>query len=285
MFKPAALFIGGRYIAAKHHTHFFSFVSLISLLGLMLGVAALVLVLSIMNGFERELEVRILGNIAHVLLESESGIDHWPQFAEQLKRADPTLKAVAPLVAIEGLFSFSGRVSGAQISGIDPHYENQVSVAHHFIRVGQLSQLQAGRYRIILGAGLADNLGVHVGDSVVMVLPQLRLTPFGALPRYKRFTVVGLVELGAQLDQSMALIHDVDAMRLLGLPVDRVKGVRLLYQNVFEAPKAAIQLRRQWGSHYQVSDWSQTQGQLFSAVKMEKIIVIGSQPSNWRPRK
>ncbi len=273
MFKPLPLFIGLRYIGAKHHTHFFSFVSLISLLGLTLGVAALVLVLSVMNGFEGELKDRILGSIPQVLIEQSQGIHNWPVFAAQLQQQHADIRAVAPLTRSEALLSFNGHVAGAQIFGVDPAHENQVSHISRFIQGTELTQLTAGSYRIILGVGIANQLGVHPGDSIIVVLPQLRITPFGALPRYRRFNVIGTFAVDAEPDNTIALMHGEDAARLIGQASGTVKGVRLLYSDVFAAPAAASRLRAALGANYQVSDWSQTQGQFFKAVKMERIIV------------
>lgn len=273
MFKPLPLYIGLRYIGAKHRTHFFSFVSLVSLLGLTLGVAALVLVLSVMNGFERELQDRILGSIPQVLVEQSQGIHNWSALAKRLQHEQSDIQAIAPLTRSDALLSFSGQVAGAQIFGVDPIYENQVSHIAHFIQDTELKKLISGHYQIILGVGLATQLNVNSGDSLLVVLPQLRMTPFGAFPRYRRFKVIGTFTTNAEPDNYLALVHQEDAARLIGQAPDTVKGLRLVYSDVFSAPEAASRLQAVLGADYQVSNWSQTQGQFFKAVKMERIIV------------
>ena len=189
---PLELFIGLRYTRAKRRNHFISFISLISMLGVALGVMALIVVLSVMNGFEKELRERILGMVSHVTVSSLGvSLKDWRSLSDDV-RSNGAVIGSAPYVEAEAMLSHLSSVSGAIIRGIDPEFEPQVSEIHEHMTFGKLSDLVAGEYGIVLGTGLANSLNVVPGDRVTMITPQASASPVGLLPRLRRFNVVGL---------------------------------------------------------------------------------------------
>ena len=263
--------IGLRYTRAKRRNHFISFVSLFSLCGMALGVFALILVLSVMNGFDHELKQRILRVVPHGLLSTEQPLIDWQALAGRIA-ARPHLEGSAPFVGGEGLISAAGDVHGIQIQGILPERESMVSVVDQHMLIGRLDALRPGQYGLVLGAALARALGVTTGDRVTLTLPQVSVTPAGVFPRTKRFTLVGVFEVGAQVDQSLALMHIKDAQTLFRRG-DAVDGLRLRFDDIYAAPEQLSALVADLGPGYHGTNWSQTQGSLFQAVKMEKTVV------------
>ena len=271
MFKPVSLLIGLRYTRAKRRNHFISFISLTSIIGLMLGVAVLITVLSVMNGFDKELKNRILGMIPHATLSSREPFHDWPRLAEIAKQ-NPQVMAVAPYSQLQGMLTANGQVTGAMISGIDPVYEQQVSIIGKHMELGRLDALQADGFGIVLGEGLANNLGVHLGDKMTLVLPEAAVSPAGVIPRFKRFTVVGIFKVGADVDGLLAYIHIADAGKLLRIG-DQVQGVRLQLHDIFESRPVLMNLLGQLPDYFYGNDWTQTHGNLFSAIQMEKAMM------------
>jgi len=271
MFKPIPLFIGLRYTRAKRRNHFISFISLTSILGLMLGVAVLITVLSVMNGFDRELKNRILGMVPHATLNSYEPFRNWQKVAEIAHRS-PEVEAVAPFNQLQGMLTAGGLVSGAMVTGIDPEAEKKVSIIQHHLQAGRLDDLRAGEFGIILGAGLAANLGVAAGDKITLVLPEASLSPAGVIPRFKRFTVVGIFKVGADIDSMIAYVHLHDAGRLLRIG-ERVQGVRLKLYDLFASREVSGAVLQKLPEFFYASDWTQTHGNLFNAIKMEKAMM------------
>lgn len=265
------LFIGLRYIRAKRRNGFISFVSLFALVGMALGVFALIVVLSVMNGFDHELKQRLLRVVPHGFLSTKSPLVAWPALADQVA-GTPGLIASAPYIEGQGLLSYAGGVKPIQIQGIDPHLEAAISVVDDYMLVGAMDQLQPGDYGIVMGSLLARYLGVTTGDKVSVTLPQVSVTPAGIFPRAKRFTLVGVFEVGAQVDQFLTLIHIEDAKTLFrtGGAVD---GLHLKFDDIYRAPQGVQRLATTLGDEFIAKDWSQTQGSLFQAVKMEKTVV------------
>ncbi len=274
MFRPIELFIGLRYTHTKRRTHFISFISLISMLGIALGVTALITVLSVMNGFERELRDRILGMASHATVTSFGGqLADWQAVAQGLA-GQPHVLATAPFVRGETMLSFGKRVSGALVRGVLPDQEVGVSNIAADIKVGNLEQLQQGEYGIILGSELAYALGAGVGDAVTVVSPQIIVGPTGVLPRLRRFTVTGLFEVGMyEFDRGVALVHMNDAAKLFRLG-DDVTGVRLKLDDIFDAPSVTRNLASQLHSDYRVEDWTKRHANYFRAVKTEKRVMF-----------
>lgn len=272
MFRPFSLYVGLRYTAAKRSNNFISFISLVSMLGLMLGVAALIVVLSVMNGFDRELKNRILGMVPHgTISDYGQPLLDWQAvsaFADQ----QPGVVGSAPYIQAQGMLTNRGVVRGVLINGIDPALERKISILDDHMQQGALEDLQARGFGIILGSLLARSMGVNVGDKITLVLPEASISVAGVIPRLKRFTVVGLFEVGAELDANLAYIHIQDAARIKRM-AEGVDGVRLQFDNLFEAPVRIKQMIADMEKFYRASDWTRTHGNLFQAIQLEKKMI------------
>ncbi|MCX4029416.1 lipoprotein-releasing ABC transporter permease subunit [Endozoicomonas sp. SM1973] len=272
MFKPLPFFIGLRYTAAKRRNRFISFTSLISFLGLALGVWVLIVVLSVMNGFDRELKQRILGMVPHATITTAQGtIENWPELIKQVEES-PEVIGAAPFISTQAMLTQSGHVKGAYIQGINPDYESKVSIIDEHLDAGKLTDLVPGKFGIILGDILSRQLGVNVGDKVTLVLPEASINPAGVFPRLKRFNVVGIFRVGAELDASLAYIHYKDAAKLMRIN-QGVLGIRLQLKDLFKSREVAWQVASNLPGRYYVRDWTRTHGSLFQAIQMEKTIV------------
>ncbi len=254
MFKPLILYIGLRYTRAKRRTQFISFITLTSVLGIALGVTALITVLSVMNGFEAELRERILGMTSHTTITGRDGtLQQWQQLEKKLLDY-PHVEGSAPYVRGQVMINAGRRVSGAALRGILPEYEPKVSEVANKMTFGQLSDLSAGGFGVILGQELASYLGVIKGDKVTVISPQVNSTPAGILPRLKRFTVVGIFKVGMyEYDRNMAIIHIADAAKLFRLG-DAVSGLRLRLDDLFNAPRISQSLASKLYYEYRVSE-------------------------------
>ena len=272
MFKPVSLLIGLHYTRAKRRNHFISFISLTSIIGLMLGVAVLITVLSVMNGFDRELKNRILGMIPHATLSSREPFHNWQKLAE-IAQKNSQVMAVAPYTQLQGMLTANGQVTGAMISGVDPIYEQKVSIISKHMQAGSLDKLQANEFGIVLGETLASNLGLHLGDKMTVVLPEAAVSPAGVIPRFKRFTVVGVFKVGADVDGLLAYINIADAAKMLRLEEGQVQGVRLQLHDIFESRVVLMSLLTTLPDYFYGNDWTQTHGNLFSAIQMEKAMM------------
>lgn len=263
--------VGLRYVRAKRRNHFISFISLTSMLGLMLGVAVLILVLSVMNGFDHELRTRILGMVPHAKIESRVGMVEWETLAEELMQRERVIGA-APYVEQQGMFSVGGRNQGAMVNGINPDWEGRVSIIGEHMRQGELTDLVPGEWHVVLGSMLARNLGVGVGDRVTLLVPEASITPAGVFPRLKRFTVSGIFSVGAELDANLAYanIEDMQTLARLG---DAVGGLRLELDDLFAASSETQAILNELGPEYRGSDWTFSQGNLFQAIQMEKRMI------------
>lgn len=271
MFKPLPLFIGLRYTRAKRRNHFISFISLTSMLGMILGVAVLILVLSVMNGFDRELRERILGMVPHATIQADRAMPDWQSVAAKAVE-DSEVVAAAPYIQGQMMLTHAGNVQGALVNGILPEAEVDVSIISQHMVVGSLDNLQGGEFGIVLGELLARSLRANVGSKVTVVMPQATASPAGVLPRLKRFTVTGIFKVGAQLDGSLALIHIQDGAKLYRLG-DSVHGVRLKLHDLFKSGEVAWRIASQLPGGYWASDWTRTQGNLFQAIKLEKTMI------------
>jgi lipoprotein-releasing system permease protein len=274
MFRPLELFIGLRYTHTKRRTHFISFISMTSMLGIALGVTALITVLSVMNGFEQELRDRILGMASHATITTYEGrLADWQGLAQTLD-GQAHVVAMAPYVRGESMLSNGKQVSGALLRGISPEREGDVSDVVSHINDGDLGLLKDGEYGIILGSELAIVLGAGVGDSISVVSPQVTIGPTGILPRLRRFTVVGIFEVGMfEYDRGVALVHIRDAARLFRLG-DSVTGLRLKLDDIFDAPVVARAISNQLQGDYRVQDWTRQHANFFRAVKTEKRVMF-----------
>jgi lipoprotein-releasing system permease protein len=273
MFKPVELFIGLRYTRAKRRNGFISFISLVSIIGIILGVMALIIVLSVMNGFEKEVRDRILNMISHITVSGYNGkLNDWQKVVTQVKK-NPEVVGTAPYIRAEGMLIYKREVHGAMFRGVDPPLEKTVSrVADHML-AGKLSDLQPGKFNIILGQDLAFRLGVDVGDKVTMVTPSANITPAGVLPRLKRFTVSGIFKVGFyEYDSAVGLINLEDAARVFRMR-DGVSGVQVQVKNLFEVASVRDKLKSKYLMNYWVKDWSYYHANWFRAVKMEKTLI------------
>ncbi|MCG8669912.1 MAG: lipoprotein-releasing ABC transporter permease subunit [Pseudomonadales bacterium] len=271
MFKPLSLFVGMRYTRAKRRNHFISFISMTSIMGLTLGVTVLIVVLSVMNGFDRELQVRILGMVSQASVLGYDPITDWKYVADEAEK-HPNVTGAAPFTQLQGMLSHKGEVTGAFLTGIEPNYEDKVSIISDHMRVGTLSTLNDAKYNIILGAGLAHALSLAVGDKVTFVMPEASVTPAGVIPRFKRFTVTGIFQVGAEVDGMMAYIHLDDAAKLMKIP-GKAQGVRLKLDNLFKATDVSWDVASNLPGQYYATDWTRTHGNLFQAIKLEKTMM------------
>ena len=264
------LMIGLRYTRAKRRNHFISFISAISMLGIALGVAALIVVLSVMNGFQQELRTRILGVASHVQISGLNGeLAGWDKIAQQA-RNNPHVMAAAPYISAQGMLVFDQTVRGALVRGIVPDLEEKVADFNQHMKSGNLADLKPGEFGIVLGAELAHALQVFTGDKVTLIAPQGLVTPAAILPRLKQFKVVGIFEVGMfEYDSGLALIELQDAQVLYRME-DRVSGVRLKLDDLFRAPLVGRELMRDLDADVLVSDWTRNHANFFRAVAIEK---------------
>ena len=270
MFHPLPLFIGLRYTRAKRRNHFISFISLISMIGITLGVVVLITVLSVMNGFHKEVRERILGMASHADIRPlEGGMMNWQESLDQARK-HPEVVGAAPFVEAQAMLSVGREVSGALIRGVMPERETDVVEVADKMKQGSLDDLKPGAYNIVLGAELAHALGVWVGDKVTLLVPQITVTPIGAMPRMKRFTVSGIFEVGmGEYDRGVAMVHISDGAKLMRLG-EAVTGVRLKLVDLFRARQVSFDLAGQFGGLYRVLNWTDYHRNFFAALETEK---------------
>ena len=274
MFTPYELCVGLRYTRAKRRNHFISFISLTSMIGIALGVTALITVISVMNGFERELRERILGVASHATISGfDRALEDWESLAGAAA-AHPEVVGVAPFVESQGMLTHAGQVRGVLIRGVSPSREPAVSEIGRYLVEGELESLAPGRFNVLIGRDLARRLGAEVGTRVTLVAPQARITPAGVLPRMRRFTVSGLFEAGhAQYDTSLAVVHVEDAQRVFRLGRG-VSGLRVKLADMFDAPRVSRELARSFGGRYWLRDWTQYHANFFRALKIERTVMF-----------
>jgi lipoprotein-releasing system permease protein len=276
MFRPLPFFIGVRYTRARRRSLFVSFISLTSIIGLALGVLVMIVVLSVMNGFDREMRDRVLGMVPHATLDSPTPIKDWRTIGEGLSR-HPQVAAIAPFTQMQGLLTNNGQVQKVLVNAIDPVEENKVSIiGDYFLKdQGELDSLKAGGFGIVIGDLAAKKLGLAIGDKVTFVAPEVSVTPAGMFPRMKRFTVVGIFHVGAgEIDGHVVMTHVEDAGRLLRLKPGEVQGIRLKLHDLFQAPQVAWELATLLREQdFYARDWTRTHGNLYQAIRMEKTMI------------
>lgn len=275
MFQPLSIFIGLRYSRSRSHTGFVSFITFFSIAGILLGVASLITVSSVMNGFEGELKKRILGIIPHVVVSTKSLTNSsqnssWLEKREALLK-EPHVKQVTPFIETEALIQSPTSLQGVMLQGILPEYEKENIISTHMVS-GQLSDLSKQPYSVVLGESLANNLRIGVGEEVRLILPNKTVfTPMGRVPVQRVFTVSGIFNVGSQVDDAMVYIHSNYGAKLLRRKGDGIDSLRLYLDDAFNEKVVAQSLFN--NTEFQEMDittWDQTQGVLFSAVKMEK---------------
>lgn len=264
-------FIGYRYTRAKRRNQFISFVSGFSLLGMTLGTLALIVVMSVMNGFDQEIKQRLLKVVPHGLFESDQPIQEWVPLVDALEQQADVVSA-EPYVSAFGMVGYERSMHGVALQGVLPEERGAQVLEPHMV-MGSTQALQSGQFGVVIGRLLARYLGVAPGDKISLTLPQLMITPAGVFPRVKRFTVVGVFEVGAQVDQNLVLMHLADARKLLRLG-EGVSGLSVQTVDMYSAPQVIDAINTAAIEHLpDGKDWSQTQGSLFAAVKMEKTVV------------
>jgi lipoprotein-releasing system permease protein len=268
------ILVGLRYTRAKRRNHFISFISAISMAGIALGVGALIVVLSVMNGFQKELRSRILGVASHVQISGPNNqLPDWQPVAK-LALQDPRVKAAAPFVDAQAMLTAGQAVRGSVVRGILPEREEQVAEIGTHMRAGRLEALKAGEFGIVLGSELARALGVLTGDKVALIAPQGLVTPAGVIPRMKQFTVVGMFEVGMfEFDSGLALVHLADAQKLYQMG-DAVSGVRLRLDDLFASRSVARELMARLNPDYFATDWTRSHANFFRAVEIEKRVMF-----------
>jgi lipoprotein-releasing system permease protein len=275
MFQPKELYIGLRYTRAKRKTHFVSFIAFISIAGVSLGVFALIVVLSVMNGFGNELRDRTLSMTSHATITGFDGtMSNWEQNAA-IAASNPNVVSAAPYIRKEVMMSNGRRVSGALVRGIEPDAEKNVSTVASKMVSGELTDLRPGDYGIVLGRELANSLGVYEGDRITVITPQASVTAVGVMPRLRRFTVVGVFEVGMhEFDSAMAYVHIEDAAKLFQFEEGKVNGIRLKLADLFEARQVTRELDKQFGEEYWIRDWTRQHRNFFRALKTEKTVMF-----------
>jgi len=269
MIRPFELFVGLRYTRARKRSHFISIISLISILGITLGITALITTLSVMNGFGKELRERILGVISHVSVTGTNGaLGNWQGVAARIK--NPHVIGIAPYISGQGMLTRGRAVSGVLVRGILPSAEKEVSEFNSHMVEGSLNALKPGEFGIIVGSALAWKLDLTVGSPVSLLIPEALITPAGLMPRFKRFTVVGIFRMDMfEYDSSLVLMNIDDAAKLYQMG-NNVSGLRLKLDNLDLAPQVADTIAVGLGPDYMARDWTREHGNFFRALKTEK---------------
>lgn len=275
MFRPAALFIGLRYTRAKKRNHFISFISLMSMLGIALGILVLITVLSVMNGFDHEIKKRVFSMVPAISVGSIHGsVSNWQEVERTLQKYS-TITGVAPYISGQTMLTNEGFVQPAMIMGISPAEEKKVTELGDKMVAGELLDLKPDSFGIILGEDLANRLSVAVGDKVTLVTTQVSVSPAGVIPRHKRFTVVGLFRAGGGFgfDVGLAFINLQDAQTLFQMGAN-VTGLHASIKNVYAAPQFSQQLYAAFGPSARISNWTEQFGEYFHAISLEKTMMF-----------
>ena len=274
MFTPYELCIGLRYTRAKRRNHFISFISLTSMIGIALGAAALITVISVMNGFERELRERILGFASHATISGAgSALEDWESLGG-VAEAHPEVIGAAPYVESQGMLTRAGQVRGVLVRGVLPSHEPRVSEIGQYLVEGELESLAPGRFQVLIGRSLARILDARIGTALTLLAPQARITPAGVLPRMRRFTVSGIFEAGhSQYDTALAVIHLEDAQRVFRLG-QGISGLRVKLTDMFDAPRVSRELANSFGGRYWLRDWTRHHANFFRALKIERTVMF-----------
>ena len=266
--------VGWRYTRGKKHNHFISFVSLISILGIAVGITVIITVLSVMNGFKEEIRNKILDVVSHNTLSSLDGtIDDWQALRPELEN-ESGVAAIAPFVEMQVMLMKGDRVRGAYARGVVPELEKQVSNIEGYLKVGEIESLAAEDYHIIIGHSLAFSLRAELGDKITLISPQAAVTPAGVLPRMRSFVISGIFDTGlSEFDRGIVLLNLEDASRLARLD-DKVNGIRLRLDDLFKSPELSNRLNLRLGPEYWITDWTRNHRNFFRALEMEKLLLF-----------
>lgn len=274
MFRPYEMFVGMRYLRSRSRNRFVSFISLISVLGIALAVAVLIVVLSVMNGFEHEVRTRILSVVSHGTISGMGGeLMDW-EILHQLAEQDPNVVASAPFIGGQGMLVGKSAVAGIELRGVEPEAESRTSGAARLLTSGSLDSLESRAYRIVIGVGLAERLQVQPGDKLVLMTPATTVTPAGMLPRMRRFEVSGIFYAGMyEYDRSLAYVHIDDAARLLGFG-DAVSGLSLSVADPLTAASTVREVALAGGGGVYISDWTRQHANFFRSIQLTKSIIF-----------
>ncbi|MFN7097183.1 MAG: lipoprotein-releasing ABC transporter permease subunit [Gammaproteobacteria bacterium] len=275
MFKPLSLFIGLRYTRAKRRNHFISFISMSSMLGIALGVMVLITVLSVMNGFDDQIKNRVFSMAPQLTISSLTGaLPDWQATNAQVAHF-PGVTNTAPYVYGQGMLTSFGQVHPAIVFGVDPVKEGNISDINKIMSAGSMNALKPGSFGIVLGQALAANLSADIGDKVTLITPEVATTPMGIIPRYKRFTVVGIFNPGSGFgyDTTLAYINLKDAQALFKMGT-QVSGLRLKLKDLYQASAMQDQLAKILPPDTVMMNWTEQYGQFFSAIQLEKTMMF-----------
>ena len=266
--------VGTRYLRSAHRRGFVSFVALMSVVGLMLGVATLIVVLSVMNGFSREVRIRILSVTSHATLMGLAGpLSDWPA-VQKLALRRPDVLAAVPYIEAQAMLANGDKLAGSSVRGVIPEEERKATGLAQHLTSGRLEDLQPGKYRIILGSALAKELHVRVGESIVAIAPEGTATPSGVFPRMRRFEVSGIFQSGMyEFDRGLALINMEDAARLYKLG-NNVTGIRLALRDPLKAPTVVRDIAIALGGGFTVYDWTLDHANFFRSIDIQKSIMF-----------
>lgn len=275
MMKSLSLYIGLRYTRAKKRNGFISFISMASMIGIALGVAVLITVLSVMSGFDHEIKHRFFAMAAQVTVYSADPIDGGLSYLEKQVEHHPGVSNSAPFINGKGMLSYHGQVSGVEVMGIDPDKERRISQLANKVVEGSLASLKPGNYNMVIGYKTADQLGLTLGDKVVLLTPQTTTSPLGIQPRYRRFTVSGVFDSGGGFgfDSGVAYINMTDASKLYA-GGQSLTGLHLKLKNLYQANQISRSLANHLPANVMVSDWTQQFGAFFKALAMEKTMMF-----------
>jgi len=268
------LFIGLRYTRAKRKNHFISFISMISMAGISIGVMTVIVVISVMNGFDKELKERMLGSVSHATVSSYGNeyIQGWKGAIKLAENTEGVISA-SPFVSSEAMLQ-GLRTTGALLQGIDPNLEKNVTKIADHMKYGSMDDLKAGENNIIIGVDLASSLGVGPDEKIIVYIPQFKTTAVGLLPTMKRFSVVGIFEMGAyEYDSKLALIHLSDAQKLKRTK-GGIQGIRIKTNDLMQAPRIAFRLSENLGGFYKVRDWTQENSNFYQATQQERMVMF-----------
>jgi len=271
MFHSLPFYIGLRYLRAKRRNHFISFISGISMIGLTLGVMVLIIVLSVMNGFDREMRTRILGMVPHATISLPGELTNVEEIREKALQ-HPMVLGASAYIETQGMVVGNDRTRGALLSGVEPSTVSSVSILPNHLISGSIEALEQQSFGVIIGDSLSKLLGVDIDDKITVIVPEMSVNIASIQPRFKRFTVVGIFKVGAELDSSLVITHvkDLGKLMLYGGAVD---GVQLKTTDLFQSRQIALEIGRELPGRYFVSDWTRTQGNLFQAIQLEKRLV------------
>lgn len=271
MYRPLSLFIGLRSLKSKQHSHFISFIAGISMLGLTLGVAVLITVLSVINGFEQQMKEKILGIVAHASVQSSQPIKDWKAVGEQIQQNDPNVIATAPFTRMQGMISNNEQILSLMITGIVPDEEKKVAALADNMIQGDYNSLKQDDYNIILGQAFVEKMGLKLGDKVTVILPESSKNASGITPKFQTFTLTGIYHISNQADRWLAYVNIESSRSLLNLP-EGAQGIRLKLDNVFLAPQDA-QKAASLQPDFRPENWTKTHGSIYRSIQMERAMV------------